>query len=121
MDTENIVPGPDTSVSKDLDGNGNLSNNRVATEITPDVKANHAVVHLCSCVFILNCLAIQMKTHKLYQSFTLIYSVLLFIGNTFNSIPTRAYRTSRTTGSRFIFRRLLFSCRSLLGWRFSGS
>ncbi len=51
---------PDTTTAateppSDADGNGNLSHNHVDTEITPDVKGNHVVVHLCSCSFIWNC------------------------------------------------------------------
>jgi hypothetical protein len=49
-------PAMDATVPpSDADGNGNLSHNQVDTEITPDVKANHVAVYLCSCSFIWNC------------------------------------------------------------------
>jgi hypothetical protein len=45
----------ETTKQEDNDGSNNLSGNHVDTDITPDVKSNHTVVHICTCLFIWNC------------------------------------------------------------------
>lgn len=40
---------------EDNDGNGNLANNKVDTNIDPDTIGNHVYVSLCSCTLSINC------------------------------------------------------------------
>jgi hypothetical protein len=45
---------PEKIVSDD-DGNGNLANNKVDTNIDPDTVGNYVYVSLCSCTLSVNC------------------------------------------------------------------
>jgi hypothetical protein len=54
MDNTNANANEDIVISDD-DGNNNLANNKVSTNIDPDTVGNNVYVSLCSCTISVSC------------------------------------------------------------------